>query len=186
MTAGGFVLAGGRSSRMGRDKALLPYLGRTMLEHVAAQVLEAAGTVAIVADPARYAHFGFPVIPDERGGCGPLGGIVAALAASTKEWNLMVACDMPQLDAPFLRNLIAAACEMPGALDCLVPLGPCGPEPLCAVYHRRSLPRLRSALDRNILKMKAVMASLDAHMVSVRDPGRFRNVNTPEDRAEND
>jgi molybdopterin-guanine dinucleotide biosynthesis protein A len=181
MTAGGFVLAGGRSSRMGRDKALLPVRGRTLLEHMAEQVRAAAGSVTIVADPARYARFEFPSVADERPGCGPLGGIVTALAVSTQPWNLIVACDMPDVDAAFLAGLLDQAFALRDPCDCLVPLGPSGPEPLCAVYQRGAMPKLRTALDRNILKMRAVLAVLETRLVAVADPRRFRNINTPED-----
>ena len=181
MPAGGFVLAGGRSSRMGTDKALLPVRGRTMLEHMAAQVLAAAGNVTIIADPARYSRFGLPVVADQRQGCGPLGGIVTALGVSEQPWNLITACDMPDLDAPFLIGLLDQAFGLRDPCDCVAPLGPAGLEPLCAVYHRDAMPKLRAALDRKILKMRTVIASLETHLVAVADPRRFRNVNTPGD-----
>src|SRR6058998_1400393 len=91
----GFVLVGGRSSRMGRDKACLPLQGRTLLEHVAAAVAAAAGSVTLVGSPERYQNLGFRVIADSLPGCGPLGGIHTALGASPADWNLIVACDMP-------------------------------------------------------------------------------------------
>ena len=180
--AGGFVLAGGGSTRMGRDKALLEHHGRTLLEHVAAQVRGAAGNVRIIADPVRYQHLGFVVVPDERPGCGPLGGIVTALSISNHPWNLVVACDMPEIGAPFLATLVREAAGARSGIECVVPTHPGGPEPLCAMYHRGALPKLRDALDRNILKMRAVVALLEAQPIAVAV--RFRNINTPEDWAE--
>lgn len=182
--AGGFVLAGGGSTRMGRDKALLDYNGRTLLEHVAAQVRAAAGNVTVIADPARYQRLGLVVVADQRPACGPLGGIVTALSISSHDWNLIVACDMPGTDASFLEMLIRVALRAPARVDCVLPEGPGGPEPLCAVYHRDALARLRDALDRNILKMRTVVASLEAQSLAVADAGRFRNMNTPEDWAQ--
>src|SRR5439155_2404727 len=129
----GFVLVGGNSSRMGQDKARLPLHGKTLVEHVAAAVAEAAGSVTLVGAPERYQSLGFPIVPDDRPGAGPLAGIHAALGASRADWNLIVACDMPVLSAPFLKSLLAAA-ESSGA-DCLIPSGPSGlPGPLCAVH----------------------------------------------------
>lgn len=182
MEAGGFVLAGGRSTRMGRDKALLPWGDRTLIEHVAAQVAEAAGNVTIIADPARYSRFRIATVADRRLGCGPLGGLLTALEQSEHPWNLIVACDMPHIDSNFLSALLDTAQVAPG-FECVVPLGPSGPEPLCAVYHRDALIKIRTALDRNILKMQTLIASLAARFIGVQDTQIFRNVNTPEDWA---
>ena len=111
MQRSGFVLAGGGSSRMGRDKALLPYRGITLLEHLARTVQEAAGAVALVGDPVRYSSLGYPVYRDKFPGCGPLGGIYTALAVSSTDWNLIVACDMPGISVDVLRILLDSAPE---------------------------------------------------------------------------
>jgi molybdopterin-guanine dinucleotide biosynthesis protein A len=173
----GFVLAGGRSSRMGRDKALLPFEGRTLVEHVAAMVRKAADSVALVGNPGRYASLGFPVIADNFPGCGPLAGIEAALRASNADWNLIVACDMPGLSTAFLRYLLDIA-----AGDCLLPRGPSGlPEPLCAVYHRRCRPAIGRALTDGIRKVTDGLAGLDVRHITVESPRCFANVNTPQE-----
>jgi molybdopterin-guanine dinucleotide biosynthesis protein A len=183
LTAAGFVLAGGRSTRMGTDKAVLVCGGRTLLEGAASAVLEALGNVTIIADPVRYAHFGFTVIVDDRPGCGPLGGIVTALRHSTQNWNIVVACDMPNLSAQFLKWLLAQAAAPGPAPDCVVPLSAAGPEPLCAAYHAKALTKFEDALDRNILKMRTVLKMLDTRFVREQDSRTFVNINTPEDWA---
>src|SRR5262249_26013461 len=128
MQRSGFVLAGGRSLRMGRDKALLLYPGTTLVEHIAGAVLAAAGSVSIVGDPARYGFLGYPVHPDQLPGCGPLGGLYTALNVSTTDWNLVVACDMPGISSATLRSLFDRALQ---AGNCAVATGPEGkPEPL--------------------------------------------------------
>ena len=91
----GFVLVGGNSTRMGRDKAQLPLHGRTLVEHIAGAVAEAAGSVTLIGAPERYPDLGIRMLPDSRPGAGPLGGICTALASTDAEWNLIVACDMP-------------------------------------------------------------------------------------------
>lgn len=166
---------------MGRDKALLRIGGKTLLERSAERVREAAGNVVIVAEPSRYAHFGFPVIPDREFGKGPLGGIVAALEATVTDWNLVVAVDMPGIETATLEWLIGTA--LPGEFDCVAPIGDTGPEPLCAMYRRRALPTLRNALDLDILKMRTVLSMLDTAIVEVPFPAKFNNINTPEDWA---
>ena len=176
------MLAGGRSSRMGRDKALLPYRGGSLVESVARAVELAAGSVVLVGNPDTYGGLGFPVIPDAHPGEGPLGGILTALANTTADWNLIVACDMPELSAEFLRALLEAAAGC--GRDALVPRGPSGIlEPLCAVYHRRSCEGLEAAFAGGIRKVTAAFAHLRIAAWPVPEMMPFQNINTPEDWA---
>ena len=178
----GYVLAGGRSSRMGRDKALLPFRGGALVESVARAVGLAAGSAVLVGDPRLYEHLGYPAIPDLYPGAGPLGGILTALSHSSADWNLVAACDMPELSGGFLGLLVEAAEGF--AADALVPIGPSGrPEPLCAVYHRRSRRALEGALGRGVRSVRAALENLRATLVSVPEVTPFQNVNTPEDWA---
>ena len=180
------MLAGGKSSRMGRDKALLPFRGGALATHVAATVATAAGSAALIGDPQKYGHLGYPVIPDRTPGAGPLGGIETALSYTAADWNLVLACDMPAAPAEFLRDLLEAA-ERCNA-DALVPTaGPSGRlEPLCAVYHRRGAAALRLALDRGVRKVTEALAGLDAVPWPVIDFTCFANLNTPEGWADYD
>jgi molybdopterin-guanine dinucleotide biosynthesis protein A len=182
MERAGFVLVGGKSSRMGQDKALLPYGGATLIQHIAAQVVAAAGQVALVGPPERYGFLGFPVIADSVPDFGPVAGIHAALQAPNSTWNLIVACDMPGVTAEFLRGMLDAAEQCgPG---CLVPRGPSGRlQPLCAVYHRTCFAGIDQAIHANIRKVRDAIAGLRVHEWPVADDGWFRNLNTPEDLA---
>src|SRR5581483_8008704 len=91
----GFVLTGGRSSRMRPDKALLPFAGRPLADHVAAIVFRACGSATLVGSRAKYAHLGWPVIEDAVPGQGPLSGIHSALVHAAGRWSLVLGCDMP-------------------------------------------------------------------------------------------
>src|SRR5271166_6149365 len=179
MRHAGFVLVGGQSSRMGRDKALLPCRGTTLAQHIAQVVQEAAGTAALIGDPSRYSHLGYRVYADDMPGRGPASGIVTALAISEAEWSLIVGCDMPFVNAQPLRLLLqeAAATQQ----KCVVPVGPGGPEPLCAVYHRDCLGLLKKAIAESRLRMRDIVRELPTLLVTGIDPESFANLNTPED-----
>ena len=165
---------GGRSSRMGRDKALLPYRGGSLAGAVARAVECAAGRVTLVGNP------GIGGIADLYPGEGPLGGILTALHHTTAEWNLVVACDMPGISSELLGRLLEAA-EESGA-DALLPSGPSGKvEPLCAVYRRQSLEQMEANFARGIRKVTAALEGLATVRLAVPELAPFQNVNTPED-----
>jgi molybdopterin-guanine dinucleotide biosynthesis protein A len=165
---------------MGRDKALLPFRGRPLAAAVAAAVQEAAGHTILIGNPSLAAVTGFPALPDEFPGEGPLGGILTALRSTTADWNLVCACDMPGLTGAFLSVLFEAAesCDA----DVLVPVSPSGRlEPLCAVWHRRSLGALESVFAGGIRKVADALAGMRAVRYRVTEIAPFQNVNTPED-----
>jgi molybdopterin-guanine dinucleotide biosynthesis protein A len=180
--AAGFVLTGGASTRMGRDKALLPMGGRTLVEQVAEAVREAAGSATLVGAPDRYWALGLPAVADTLEPCGPLGGILTALRYTNSDWNLVVACDLPGAGAELLKELLGAA--RAADADALVPVGASGlPEPLCAVYHRRAAAAIEAALRRGVRKVTEALEGLRVESYAVGDAGAFHNLNTPEDWA---
>jgi molybdopterin-guanine dinucleotide biosynthesis protein A len=168
---------------MGRDKALLAKSGKTLLEHASRAVREAVGDAVIIADPSRYAHLGLSIVADRRPGFGPLGGIATALEITAYEWNLIVAVDMPGVSVATLRWLVEQALESPSDCECIAPMGPTGPEPLCAVYRRPASEKINDALNRNILKMRTVLQILNTRTLTPPFPFEFDNINTPEDWA---
>src|SRR6186713_2923198 len=115
--AGGYVLAGGRSRRMGTDKARLPWRGMTLGAWVAGEVTAVTGNVTITGASWR----GYRSIADLVPGFGPVSGIAAALADTRFDWNLIVACDMPHAGREWLRRLLDSA-----AGDALIPGTPDG------------------------------------------------------------
>jgi molybdopterin-guanine dinucleotide biosynthesis protein A len=159
---------------MGRDKARLLFHGVPLAEAVAREVEKAVGSVTLVGHPELSA------IPDRYPGEGPLGGILTALHHSTSDWNLIVACDMPEISAAFLANLRDRA-EQSGA-QIVLPYGPDGlPEPLCAAWNRRALPALEAAFARGVRKVTAALEGLPVARLDVAEVAVFQNVNTPED-----
>jgi molybdopterin-guanine dinucleotide biosynthesis protein A len=187
MQSSGFVLAGGASKRMGQPKALLPYRGTTLVEHVAKIVAEAVGSAApssvtLIGDPGSLGHLGLPVFPDELPSYGPASGIYTALRVTNTDWNLVVACDMPAVTADLLRVLLLRA--ETAERNCVAATGPYGqPEPLCAVYHRRCLPALTRSIRDKRLRMRDFVKEIGAIWVPV-DKLALANVNTPAEWAE--
>jgi molybdopterin-guanine dinucleotide biosynthesis protein A len=161
---------------MGRDKARLPFRGSDLVSAVAAAVASAAGNVTLVGHPE------LPSIPDRYPGGGPLGGILTALNHTAADWNLIVACDMPEVSAAFLRELLARAMRSPA--DVLLPYGPDGlPQPLCAVYRRRARQAMEDHFARGVRRVTEALAGLEAEPLVIAEVSHFQNVNTPEDWA---
>ena len=181
MRRSGFVLVGGNSSRMGRDKALLPYRGGRLVDYIARQVRGAAGSVTLVGAAERYGALGYRVIPDKIAGRGPLGGVHAALSDTSAEWNLLVACDMPRLEQALLEDLLERAEQL--GCDCLVPISaPNKVEPLCAVWRRSALAKVEAALNEGVLRMTDALQLLDTHYWTGA-AACFANANTPREWA---
>ena len=176
-TLRGFVLTGGASRRMGADKALLPWRGGTLLDWVARQVLEATGSVTLVGAPGRYAARGYEAIGEQHAGAGPLSGLEAALRQSASDLNLIVACDMPLVSAAALLSLCTAALES-GADVCAAATAGVA-EPLCAVYHRRLLGTIETALKEGRLSVRQLLAQWKVRLWEPPDPGWTANINQP-------
>jgi molybdenum cofactor guanylyltransferase len=176
------VLVGGRSSRMGRDKAFLPVHGESLAAVVARAVSAAAGSATLVGDPQLYGGLGYPVVADRYPGEGPLGGILTALRHTAAEWNLVVACDMPRVTFELLQDLLEAAER--NSMKIIIPQGRDGlREPLCAVYHREAREGLAGAFATGIRKVTAAFDGIPVAAYPVAEVARFQNLNTPEDWA---
>lgn len=185
-----YVLVGGRSLRMGRDKAFVPWQGTTLLEHALARAA-AFGPARLLtgdaADEIRAAQL-FPfgeLVPDRTPGCGPLGGIDAALHDVPTDWALILPIDQPGLPCAELLRWAVQVGASPAAASWLVP--PAGPEPLPLLLHRSLAPAVASALSagqRRILP--AIQSIAEAHglPVSVQHQEWFLNLNSPHDLEE--
>lgn len=190
------IVAGGKSSRMGRDKAFVLLHGKPMIEHVIERVmpLGAAHTLLIANRPAEYAYLQLPVYPDALPGKGALGGIYSALTYSPTDYSLVVACDMPFLNTALLLRLVGL-CEdaSEGLPDVVVPVFDGHPQGLHAVYRKSCLGPIRADLESDRLKVIGFYDQVKVRYVYPEeyrdlDPeGRsFRNINTPDElsRAE--
>lgn len=178
-TMAGFVLCGGQSRRMGQDKALLPFRGTTLVEHMAKLVQTATGSATLVGEPGRYAELGLPVLADPQPDSGPLAGLVALLAATEAELNLVVPCDMPGLELGFVLHLLDLAREHSDH-QLVIPTGPSGQAPLSAVYRKSAHAALAAALAADQRKVRDAIKALKIKEVP-STAEQLANVNTPGD-----
>lgn len=182
------ILAGGRSRRMGTDKALLPLDGTTLIGHVIARLRPVVPKIVIVGGNAgAYRRFAIPVIPDPRPDEGPLAGILTALMNVDASLVFCCACDMPFLETALVGRLLDLA--EPG-VAAVVPRILGEPEPLCAVYTRAALAAIKTEFAAGERRIKNALTAMPVRYVGeedlrIFDPGlrSFVNVNTPEDLA---
>lgn len=175
------ILAGGKSSRMGRDKALLRFGDRTFLENMIRLVSPFVKTVLISSGNPEHARFGVPVIGDEIPDAGPMGGLVSAGSHSDTDFIFLFSCDIPLLQPSVLQKLIGSTDP---TLDAVVPTHGGTTEPLCALYHRRTLELFRDRLQKGKLKMREVLDHLKVLYIEFPEQNEgayLRNVNTPND-----
>ena len=156
LSVGGYVLAGGGSTRFGRDKALVEVGGMPMIARMIQLLQSVTQQVKIVAAAGKYAAFGTEVVADRWPGEGPFGGIITALedaaaSAARPEWNLMVSCDMPFLTHEWLAFLSERATDSKAQV--VLPHSAGGPEPLCACYRTDAATALRAAFERGVRKV---------------------------------
>lgn len=189
-----FVLAGGQSTRMGRDKTLMRLAGRPLIEHALDKLRNLGFNPRIVGTRPDLASFA-PVIPDLFPRAGPLGGIASALAVSSAEQNLLLPVDCPWLPVVFLLWLVQRA-GITGALATIPRLQGL-PQPLCAVYRRELMPHAQAAIregdakvtravDRCARAIGQLPDSFDVESIAAAEswpwPHRwFVNLNTPDE-----
>jgi molybdenum cofactor guanylyltransferase len=198
LDARAYVLAGGASSRFGRDKALVRLGTRPMLLEIVQLARTCASEVAVVAAAQKYAGLDgtLQIIEDRWPGEGPLGGIITALqhtaaTARPAEWNLILSCDMPFLTAEWLQFLIAQAGASATEIQVILPHSAHGPEPLCACYRTGAVAALKNVFDRGVRKVTQALQQVRTEVLDDSVWKRFDsaghlfwNMNTPADFAE--
>lgn len=199
----GFVLAGGRSSRMGTDKAMLlwdSFIGGagnrtgTLLDHAMRRLQRVCATVQVCVakdsierwQTKEHSASGFQMVDfsspqfllDAANGVGPLGGIVAALERTQTEWNLFLGVDLPLVTVEFLLALCARCTRVtsvcgPVSLLAVVPVFGGRPQPLCSLMHHSLLLHLREALLRGNYKIMHALQIAASAISTEKGPGRL-------------
>ncbi len=183
----GFVLAGGASRRMGVNKAKLLLGDETAVERQVRLLRRVCRSVAVLGLPASFDVLGVAVVPDEVADRGPLGGLYTGLFRTRTELNLFLGCDLPFVDARFLYFLCRRA--LAGRAEAIVPISPDGRlQPLCAIYRRRSLGKVRRFLESGESQLTRLLLRLRTQAVPWPEitragfaPRLFVNMNTPQD-----
>jgi molybdopterin-guanine dinucleotide biosynthesis protein A len=189
------VLAGGGSTRFGRDKALAEIEGKPMVSRIAVLLFDAlTQEVCIVGASSKYGKYAPKCVEDRWPGQGPLGGIVTALLETadnspTCAWNLIVSCDMPFLTGEMLVYCMDRAKK--SAAEVVVPRSAHGLEPLCACWRTSVAAKVRHALEQGVRKVTDAMKHLKVEVLDEADWKRFDNrgrlfwnMNTPADYDE--
>lgn len=179
------IQAGGKSTRMGRDKSFVLFQSRPMIEVVVERIRGLGDELILITNnPDRYAYLGLPMFSDVYPDHGPLGGIFTAVQHARHRHTLVVACDMPWLNRPLLQYMI----ELRETADVIVPRWQKHPEPLHAVYSKACLSPIEENLKAGRLKITGFFGEVKVHFVERETiagfdaKGRsFANVNTPED-----
>ncbi len=164
----GIVLAGGGSRRLGTDKAKLTFGGRTLLEIIVDRLSSVCQEIVVATGPRSaqdITKLNLQVVEDSVPGAGPLAGVQAGLTATTTEFSLVVACDMPFLS----RDLLEYMAGLPRRYQALVPLAADGWHPLHAVYARSSLPAMEALLGQGIYSMEELRSRLRVQALSEKE-----------------
>jgi molybdopterin-guanine dinucleotide biosynthesis protein A len=182
------IQAGGRSSRMGQDKALMPFLGRPLIARLVDRLAGLGDELLIITNhPEEYTFLGLPLYGDLLPGSGPLGGLYSALKVAQRSIVAVLACDMPFLSPALIaaqRDLL----EREG-VDAVIPSSARVVEPLHGVYRRETcLPAVKAALDAGERKVIAWYSAANVRVMSEEEVAAydakflsFVNVNSPEE-----
>ncbi len=183
-----FILAGGKSTRMGADKAFITLDGRTLLARALNVARSVTPDVRIVGDPQKFSPFA-PTVEDIFPNCGPLAGIHAALRSSHTDLNLILAVDVPFVSPELLQYLLKRASNSTAVVTVAQTGG--GYQPLCAVYRRNFADAADQALQEGRYKIDSLFEATSTQVISEEElrttgfsPKAFRNLNTPQELAE--
>ncbi|HZR55898.1 MAG TPA: molybdenum cofactor guanylyltransferase [Terriglobales bacterium] len=180
-----FVLAGGRSTRMGTDKAFLGLGGVTLLGRALNLARSVVPRTCIIGDKEKFQNFG-EVIEDVHKECGPLGGIHAALVNTTTDFNFILGVDLPFVKKAFVEYLFYRAHKTSAIVT--VPRAESRLQPLCAVYRKEFADIAQRSLHSGHNKIDPLFAEVQTEIVSEEElalqrfpASMFRNLNTPAD-----
>jgi molybdopterin-guanine dinucleotide biosynthesis protein A len=181
----GVILAGGKSSRYGENKAFAQIRGIPIIERVAGVLKNLFRDLIIISNnPADYKYLGFPVFHDHIKGLGPLGGIMTALRTMTTPYGFVAACDMPFLSEKFIRHMVSIT----DTFDIVAPKLGWKIEALHALYSRRCLPHIEDLIQSGQYQVVRLFPTVSVRYVEEQEARMYdpklkslMNINSPED-----
>ncbi len=190
------INAGGKSSRMGRDKSFLEIGGKMLIEHILARTAGLGDQIIVTNTPEQYAFLGLPTVPDILPDKGALGGLYTAIHAATRPYALVLACDMPFINRPLLEYMLALTADFEAVVPRIVPIrhevsDRAEAEPFHAVYSKACLGPIQHALDAGKMRVISFYPDVRLHWLEEAEIKQFdadlltfKNCNTPEDLEE--
>lgn len=181
----GIILAGGKSKRMGRDKALLKLDGQTLLGRAVKLCQQNCSEIIISSNNPSHQFPDLPIINDEIENCGPLGGITSCLKHAKHDWCFVVSVDSPFVEPEFVTFLKTQT----NTFDAIVPFTEKGKEPLVALYNRSVLPVAKSLIVQKQFRMHNFISEINTQFLDTNSwlenyPLLFNNLNLPDDARE--
>ncbi len=179
------ILVGGKSSRMGTNKAFLELKGKTFIESQIELLREMFDEISISANTSsEYEYLNLPIFKDVYPGKGPLGGIYTSLINSSSVHTFMLACDMPFVEPALIKHLK----DLTKEYDVVIPKSEKGLEPLHAFYSRKCIEPIKRSLDENNLRIisflphvRVKVVELDSLSSSDSFKNSIKNLNTRDD-----
>jgi molybdenum cofactor guanylyltransferase len=166
MKSGAIILSGGKSSRMGTNKALLPFNEKTIIERIKDELYSVFdGLTLVTNDPESYEFLTIKTVPDEYPGKGPLAGLHAGLIASDYEENILIACDMPFVSAELAEILVKNLKHY----DAVIPVINGKQHPLFAAYQKKIIPEIETCLKEDRLRMVHLHEKLNVCFLEEKD-----------------
>jgi molybdopterin-guanine dinucleotide biosynthesis protein A len=186
------ILAGGKSTRMGTNKAFLPFKQTSFIENITKECEDFSNIILSVNDLEAYKNIGYELVQDEKEGFGPLEGIYQILKKADTEFVLILASDMPYINRAFL-NKFCSCLDNPELLKnakgempyCIVLRADNMLEPLCSLYSRKTLPCIEQMREREEHKLRILYERVYTKYIDIEDLGYTKqiitNINTQEE-----
>ena len=176
----GILLAGGKSTRMGEDKAFMIYKNRFLYEHSLSVLSVFSEDILISSSNPRFEKSDYRLIPDETSGLGPLGGIYSCLKKIKYNYAIVLPCDLPLISGAIIEKLITASenSEITIALN-----HNNLPEPLVGIYSISAIPAMQEMIESNQFKMQELFTRVKTRFVKIPRTSKntFHNINSPDD-----
>lgn len=178
----GYILAGGKSSRMGTDKGLLMLKDKKIVEYVIENLKPCVDRIFIVSSNELYEQFNLPMVPDLMMGKGPAVGIFSALEHSTVNQNFVISCDTPFIEADYIFRILMLAKDHEICIPQLNGFW----EPMVGVYSKSIGDRWKKSMLNGEFKLQRLIEQFDYKLVDAKldlkaDENIFININSPEE-----